>query len=211
MQFSLEIHSNSYNAPKILKISKSDIPDKIDTFHFFIEFSIPWIWKWIPQVERDEDNIPTLMRVSYTKFWEKMAHKNPATKEINCLDTINKINQKIDDYKKLYQKKQQQKQSPMIDISQISQQLKTQEGPTSKEKLIEQYLQDMKKKLMEDLIEDARSDTSMASSSKGNNFEDIINFQDAQDPNDVIIEDNFDQIMEHLKEDKCKNKNKQKK
>ncbi|KAL4581676.1 hypothetical protein LXL04_006203 [Taraxacum kok-saghyz] len=77
----------------------------ISSLHFFMEFSIPWIWKWSPHVDYTPSSFPSLQRKYFTKFWPKMLHKDPETKALQAQQTIDHINQQI-------QKYQQQKNFP---------------------------------------------------------------------------------------------------
>ncbi|KAG5599470.1 hypothetical protein H5410_030840 [Solanum commersonii] len=49
--------------------------DKIDQIYFFIEFSVPWIHKWTPEVGFTEEQIPCLYRTFYNNFWNKLMKK----------------------------------------------------------------------------------------------------------------------------------------
>lgn len=77
---------------------KSEGLEAISSMHFFMEFSIPWIWKWSPHVDYTPSKFPSLQRSYFTKFWPKMLHKNPETKILNAQETIDHINQQIKKY-----------------------------------------------------------------------------------------------------------------
>ena len=48
--------------------------------YFFIEFSTPWIHKWIPEIGyTPEEKIPCLYRTYYNNFWDKLIRQDPKT------------------------------------------------------------------------------------------------------------------------------------
>ncbi|KAG5612237.1 hypothetical protein H5410_023518 [Solanum commersonii] len=55
---------------------------QIEQIYFFIEFSVPWIHKWVPEVDFTEEQIPCLYRTYYNNFWDKLMKKDPQTKSI---------------------------------------------------------------------------------------------------------------------------------
>ncbi|KAG5630527.1 hypothetical protein H5410_002244 [Solanum commersonii] len=48
---------------------------QIEQIYFFIEFSVPWIHKWVPEVDFTEEQIPCLYRTYYNNFWDKLMKK----------------------------------------------------------------------------------------------------------------------------------------
>ncbi|KAG5606964.1 hypothetical protein H5410_028456 [Solanum commersonii] len=46
------------------------------------EFSVPWIHKWVSEVDFIEEQIPCLYRTYYNNFWDKLMKKDPQTKSI---------------------------------------------------------------------------------------------------------------------------------
>lgn len=40
--------------------------------HFWIEFSVSWIWKWVPEVGLNDYKISCLKRTRYVKLWDKL-------------------------------------------------------------------------------------------------------------------------------------------
>ncbi|KAL4580216.1 hypothetical protein LXL04_016401 [Taraxacum kok-saghyz] len=70
----------------------------ISSLHFFMEFSIPCIWKWSPQVDYTPSTFPSLQRIYFTKFWPKMLRKDPETKVLHAQQTIDHIKQQIQKY-----------------------------------------------------------------------------------------------------------------
>ena len=73
----------------------------ISSLHFFMEFSIPWIWKWSPHVDYTPQKFPTLQRMYHTKWWPKMLQKNPATGLIHAQETIDHIINQTQKYQDL--------------------------------------------------------------------------------------------------------------
>lgn len=55
-----------------------------------MEFSIPWIFRWIIEVGTDSDDMPCLFRRFHTKFWPKLNSKGLDGKLIGqeLLDSI---------------------------------------------------------------------------------------------------------------------------
>ncbi|KAG5609791.1 hypothetical protein H5410_021072 [Solanum commersonii] len=50
---------------------------QIEQIYFFIEFSIPWIHKWVPEVDFTKEQISCLYRTYYNNFWDKLMKKDP--------------------------------------------------------------------------------------------------------------------------------------
>ncbi|KAG5630980.1 hypothetical protein H5410_002697 [Solanum commersonii] len=66
---------------------------QIEQIYFFIEFSVPWIHKWVPELNFTEEQIPCLYRTYYNNFLDKLMKKDPQTKSIygqELLDLITK-------------------------------------------------------------------------------------------------------------------------
>ena len=115
-------------SPRYLKhiTHKTGGLEVISSLHYFMEFSIPLIWKWLPHVDYTPSSFPSLQRKYFTKFWPKMLHKDPDTKAFQAQQTIDHINQQI-------QKYQQQKK-----ISATSSQ-DSQQVHTTKEEIIKNF------------------------------------------------------------------------
>ena len=57
--------------------------EKIDQMYFFIDFSIPWIHKWIPEVGyTPNENTTCLYQKYFTNFLEKLNRQDPATGQL---------------------------------------------------------------------------------------------------------------------------------
>ena len=64
---------------------------------FFIEFDIPWIWRWDFIITNDASaDIPTLQRVFWVRWWNNFS-KN------DIEDLFRQINSKVDEYFSQYQ------------------------------------------------------------------------------------------------------------
>ncbi|KAG5630729.1 hypothetical protein H5410_002446 [Solanum commersonii] len=72
--------------------------EQIEQIYFFIEFSIPWIHKWIPKVGFTEEQIPCLYRIYYNNFWDKLMKNDPMTKSLYGQELLDSISQRIQDY-----------------------------------------------------------------------------------------------------------------
>ncbi|KAG5609749.1 hypothetical protein H5410_021030 [Solanum commersonii] len=48
----------------------------IDISPKLIKFSIPWIMKWSVDIDNTYEGFPCLQRTFYTKFWNKLVHKD---------------------------------------------------------------------------------------------------------------------------------------
>ncbi|KAG5619554.1 hypothetical protein H5410_004772 [Solanum commersonii] len=68
--------------------------DQIKQIYFFIEFSIPWIHKWTPEVGFIEEQIPCLYRTYHNNFWDKLMKKDPKTKALYGQELLDFITQK---------------------------------------------------------------------------------------------------------------------
>ncbi|KAG5629801.1 hypothetical protein H5410_001518 [Solanum commersonii] len=63
--------------------------------YFFIEFSIPWIHKWVPEVDFTEEQIPYYLRTYYNNFWDKLMKKDPQTKSFYGQEAVDLITKTI--------------------------------------------------------------------------------------------------------------------
>ncbi|KAG5609024.1 hypothetical protein H5410_020305 [Solanum commersonii] len=74
---------------------------QIEQICFFIEFSIPWIHKWVPEVDFIEEQIPCLYRTYYNNFWDKLMKKDPQTKSIYGQKLLDQITATIKEYNRI--------------------------------------------------------------------------------------------------------------
>ncbi|MFS7888493.1 hypothetical protein Hanom_Chr00s000001g01595801 [Helianthus anomalus] len=172
--------------------------------YFFIEFSIPWIWKWKPTTGYTlRDNFPCLKRTCYTKFWNKMIQTKESTKLIEAQETVNLINTKIEQYKLQIAKKQQrQLPSPW---EQISRRLITEKQDVSKDEIIKSYMEEMKREIKKHFSTES---SSKAMSISSNSQEDYNQFsclagegQDTEEIDDKNLDTQINEYLEKMKEE----------
>ncbi|KAL3812980.1 hypothetical protein ACJIZ3_014248 [Penstemon smallii] len=177
---------------KLITSHKAD--ELITSMHFFIEFSIPWISKWIPMVGYTEHQTPCLYRNSFSKFWEKMNKVDPSSGKLFGAETEELIQNKLLLYKT---KEMDDTPSP---FQAISGKLKMKKQELSREDIIKAYMEEMKKDLkknfkefLEDDSKSSKSDTSMASSKLAGESQDP--YEEEQDPfNAEDLESIFEKI-----------------
>lgn len=176
-------------------LCKNACVEEMPSYHFFIEFSIPWIFKWEPIVDYTPKNLPTLQRVYFTKFWMNMLRKD-AEGEYTCKDTIEYIQKALKNYKD--QLAFRRPKSNLSPYQLVEENLKASGkiNPT-KEEIVEAYLAQMKEDLVRNL-DYQESDASMKTISD----EDDNQFQclagESQQPEDVSIDDIFSNIRDNI-------------
>ncbi|XP_075103464.1 uncharacterized protein LOC142178045 [Nicotiana tabacum] len=125
--------------------------------YFFLEFSIPWIHKWTPEVGFTEEHIPCLYRAFCNNFWDKLMKKDPKTKTLYGQELLDSIEIKIQEYSSKPQKE-------VIDdssVRHIARRISFQEG--DKAEMINNYLEEVKRNLLHSINQIEKSDTSMQS------------------------------------------------
>lgn len=174
----------------------------IASMYFFIEFSIPWIWKWKPTTGYTlRDNFPCLKRTCYTKFWTKMIRINMSTKQIEGQDTVNAITSRIEYYKtQLTIKQQKELNSP---FEHISKRLIEGKQEVSRSEIIKSYMKEMKKELKKHFSTTSSSKAmSISSNSQGDYNEFSCLPGEAQDTEDITCLDaDLDKYLEKLQEE----------
>ncbi|KAG5580463.1 hypothetical protein H5410_051090 [Solanum commersonii] len=65
------------------------------------EFSVPWIHKWVPEIDFTEEQIPFLYKTYNNNFWDKLMMKDPQTKSIYGQELLDLITKTIHDYKSI--------------------------------------------------------------------------------------------------------------
>ena len=130
-----------------------------------------------------------------------MLLEDPETRQPRGQETLDLIKSRLDEYR-LQLKTRQQRESPS-QFQKIKRKLIMQKGTVSKEDLIASYIEEVKKDFMknleEEVLTDNKSDTSMATSSKGENpF--ICLAGESQDPEEDIpnTEDIFAALTDTL-------------
>lgn len=147
-------------SPKLINSMCNNSENEVmPSFHFFIEFSIPWILKWEPIVDHTPTKLPTLQRAFSSKFWMNMLRKDKEG-EYTCKDTIDYIQKALKNYKDQLAFKKKNV-APISPYQLIEEKLKN-EGNTnpSKEEIVEAYLEQMKEDLVRNL-DYHESDSSM--------------------------------------------------
>lgn len=127
-------------------------------YFLFIGFSIPWIHKWIPEVGfTPEEKIPCLYQIYYYNFWDKLTRQDPKTGQPHGKELVDQIQPKIQNYKEIPQRKLLTENS----IKHIANRISIQEG--DKDEMINEYLEEVKINLLQNLSEFDKLDTSMKS------------------------------------------------
>ena len=173
----------------------------ISSMHFFVEFSIPWIFKWIPKVDYIPEKFPVLKRLYLTKFWSKMMKKDKDG-VLNSQDTVNHIHQKIVLYQEQRRFKEAQGQSmavsPISPMTQIMNQMKKTGKELSHDEILEEYLNLVQKDLHQYLDQKVQSRPNSSTSSMSVEGENKFQYLagKSQDPNeeDLSIDDIFSVI-----------------
>ncbi|KAG5605697.1 hypothetical protein H5410_027189 [Solanum commersonii] len=186
-------------SPKLISLQRDNIFfEGMSLMHFFIEFSIPWIMKWSVEVDNTSKRFPCLQRTFYTKFWNKLLHKD--------------LESKIHGQEILYLKI---KQSTNTIIQQITRKLPIKKGIISKSEAIAMYMEEVKRDLIKNLDIDIGDDISMASASQTNNDDEgcIAGETQSDQRNDEIDIDALlakfqEQVEESSNRATCKGKDK---
>ncbi|KAK4708667.1 hypothetical protein R3W88_029592 [Solanum pinnatisectum] len=131
--------------------------EKIDQIYFFIEFSIPWIHKWAPEVGFNEENIPCLYKTYFNNFWDKLLKQDPKTKQLVGQELMDTIKEKIVVYKIIRRDNIVKDNS----VRHIARKISFQDG--DKEQMIQDYLEEVRRNLLQTITQINKSDTSMQS------------------------------------------------
>ncbi|KAG5606409.1 hypothetical protein H5410_027901 [Solanum commersonii] len=148
----------SYHGPTIKILPDPFLKLYKEWIYFFIEFSIPWIHKWILEVGNTEEQIPCLYRIYYNNFWDKLMKKDLKTKVLYGQELLDLITQKIQEYG--------------IDshtvlvadnfVKHVARRISIQDGNT--EDMIKEYLEEVRRNVLLNITHYAKSDdTSMRS------------------------------------------------
>ena len=105
------------------------------SMYFFLQFSIPWIVRWIPEVSHTHNHIPCMKRTFFTKFWRKMIQKQPDGKLHSHL-TISQIEEKLLEYKT----KQQPISQPPSHFDQFVTKLRMKNPELSSQQIVAAYM-----------------------------------------------------------------------
>ncbi|KAG5577670.1 hypothetical protein H5410_057804 [Solanum commersonii] len=124
------------------------------------EFSVPWIHKWVPEVDFTEEQIPCLYRTYYNNFWDKLMKKDPQTKSIYGQELLDLITKIIHDYKSIPNKEIMTDDSTSVKY--MTRKISSHDEGEQNE-MIMNYLDEVKKKILLTISHYAKSDSSMRS------------------------------------------------
>ncbi|WMV49156.1 hypothetical protein MTR67_042541 [Solanum verrucosum] len=127
---------------------------------YFPEFSVPWIPKWVPEVEFTEEQIPYLYRTYYNNFLDKLMKKDPQTKSIYGQELLDLIAKIIHDYKSIPNKGIMTDDS--TSVKHMARKISNHDEREQNE-MIMKYLEEVKKKIILNVSHYAKSDSSMRS------------------------------------------------
>ncbi|KAG5616236.1 hypothetical protein H5410_016060 [Solanum commersonii] len=133
---------------------------QIEHICFFIEFSIPWIHKWVPEVDFTEEQIPCLYRTHYNNFWDKLMKKDPQTKSIHGKELLDQIASTIKEYNRIPNKGIVTDDS--TSVKHMDRRISNHDEVEQNEIILD-YLEEVKKTLLANLNHYAKSDSSMRS------------------------------------------------
>ncbi|KAG5594620.1 hypothetical protein H5410_035852 [Solanum commersonii] len=131
--------------------------EQIDQIYFFIEFSIPWIHKWTPEVDFTNEQIPCLYRIYYNNFWDKLMKIDPTTNSSYGQEFLDLITQTIHTYDTTALKELAVDNS----VRHMARRISNLDG--DKEELINNYLNEVRRNLLLNITHYEKSDTSMRS------------------------------------------------
>ncbi|KAG5602715.1 hypothetical protein H5410_034085 [Solanum commersonii] len=124
------------------------------------EFSVPWIHKWVPEVDFTEEQIPCLYRTYYNNFWDKLMKKDPQTKSIYGQELLDLITKTVHDYKTIPNKGIMTDDS--TSVKHMARKISNHDEGEQNE-MIMRYLEEVKKKILLNISHYAKSDSSMRS------------------------------------------------
>ncbi|KAG5618620.1 hypothetical protein H5410_018444 [Solanum commersonii] len=150
----------SYHGPTIKILPESFLKLYKEWICFFIEFSIPWIHKWVPEVDFTEEQIPCLYRTFYNNFWDKLMKKDPQTKSIYGQELLDQIAATIKEYNRISNKGIVTDDS--TSVKHMARRISNHDEE-EQNKMILDYLEEVKKTLLSNLNHYAKSDSSMRS------------------------------------------------
>jgi hypothetical protein len=177
-------------SPKLYELDQSLMISGSGSMFFFLEFSIPWIWKWKPEIGETDKEIPCLKRCFLTKFWDKLTRIDNESGQIYGQEMISVIESSIKKYQEQNEKRQEKPvQSP---FRYIYRRLKMQKENVTKEDILYAYIDEMKKDLAKNFEADNVSDVSMASS-RANDDKD-----DKEEHYSDLNDEDFNEIFEKL-------------
>jgi len=172
-------------SPDLNKLYQQDhIPylQQIEQICFFIEFSIPWIHKWIPEVDFTEEQIPCLYRTYYNNFWDKLMKKDPQTKTIYGQELLDQIAATVKEYKSIPNKGIMTNDS--TSVKHIARRISNHDEE-EQNRMILDYLEEVKRSLLSNLNHYAKSDSSMHSEASEDIMQEAQQIED-EEPADTL-------------------------
>uniref|UniRef100_M1C2X5 Zinc knuckle family protein n=1 Tax=Solanum tuberosum TaxID=4113 RepID=M1C2X5_SOLTU len=166
---------------------------QIEQICFFIEFSVPWIHKWVPEVDFTEEQIPCLYRSYYNNFWDKLMKKDPQTKSIYGQELLDQITATIKEYKSIPNKGIITDES--VTVKHMARRISNHDEE-EQNKMILDYLEEVKKSLLLNLNQYAKSDSSMRSEAS----EDMHEAQQIEDEDPADTLKRAEELLAKLKE-----------
>ncbi|KAG5580001.1 hypothetical protein H5410_050628 [Solanum commersonii] len=133
---------------------------QIEQIYFFIEFSVPWIHKWVSEVDFIEEQNPCLYRTYYNNFLDKLIKKDRQTKSIYEQELLDLITKTIHDYKSISNKGILTDDS--TSVKHMARKLSNHDEGEQNE-MIMKFLEEVKKKILLNISHYAKSDSSMRS------------------------------------------------
>uniref|UniRef100_M1D913 Uncharacterized protein n=1 Tax=Solanum tuberosum TaxID=4113 RepID=M1D913_SOLTU len=160
---------------------------------FFPEFSVPWIHKWVPEVDFTEEQIPCLYRSYYNNFWDKLMKKDPQTKSIYGQELLDQITATIKEYKSTPNKGIVIDES--VTVKHMARRISNHDEE-EQNKMILDYLEEVKKSLLSNLNQYAKSDSSMRSEAS----EDMHEAQQIEDEDPADTLKRAEELLAKLKD-----------
>ncbi|KAG5609121.1 hypothetical protein H5410_020402 [Solanum commersonii] len=127
---------------------------------YFPEFSVPWIHKWVSEVDFTEEQIPCIYRTYYNNFWDKLMKKDLQTKSIYGQELLDLITKTIHDYKSIPNKGIMT--DDLTSVKHMARKISNHDEEEQNE-IIMKYLEEVKKKILLNISHYAKLDSSMHS------------------------------------------------
>lgn len=192
------------NTPYISAYSKEYIAETAMLF-FFMQFGIPWIWKWNLSAGLNQSNIPCLKRKFYSKFWQKLLKIDKETNVAYGQELEEIIQKTINEDKA--NKVQKEEHTP---FSEVFQKIKRTQPLQNTEEMVAAYIEEMKRGFMQHFKEDVETTSNTSQSTDENTFTCLAG--ESQDPNEMEIptEEFWESLKETMMEKARRKKEKEK-
>lgn len=192
-------------SPQIIEAQhENKIIEGMSSLHYFVQFGIPWIWKWSPEVSYTTQQIPCLKRIFYTKWWKKMLRKND-NGIIECQETIDKIESSIELYSEQI-RLQSQRDSPSP-FQQIARKIRMVDNQISREDFMNKYFEEIKKDIEKNFPSQGTENMSLSTNEED---EEYLAGESQYEEEDIMIDnEEIDKRIENLKETMMQNTGKE--